>query len=831
MNKTIKKIVALGMGATMLAGTAAMALATDLSDYPSPFVQNGVFGGKIVLGETADTIDTIGALDIATSLQRLATVSVNTGSSSTATVVGGATLASGSSQVYLGSALDAQVDTLTKEDFADLLADGTFEDDDGEETDYEQVLLIGSNPAVVFDTPTSDIEDPALFLDISDDAETQAVYTWKVTFDEAIDFDDDLSRGEKIELFGKEYTVGPKTDGTYLQLLGGSADIFLNGGEEKTVEFNDQTYVLKLVMVDADDDATILVNGEVVTISEGSTKKVGGMDLYVDSASQSSKDSVPDFVKIQVGAKELWLSEGDSVMVGSSKDEIDGTFVDFTGTTGALTQIQISVAADDSDNAQLAIGDKFKDPVFGALELNFAAMPNGPMLDAQADDSSKRKMVSITVADDRALAVNFENNNGKDATLEWAYQGSALADADNNPIVVVEGASLTEDYYTILNSGNYQHFIEITKVDLTNDSTANDDVVFKDVFTGTVYDDVTDKDFGEAGDTTTVTISGQTYTLEVVDHTAETFKIYTADYATNTVVYPYIETVSGKDHKLAFTDRVTLTADVGQIIELPTGTYTVAVENSTEAVGSVDYTFNYTGATSTLAVSVGSTNAGILFVGEEDDTDSDAMNALLLTATDDGSYTELSTPVFTAAVKSNFETFDDTDYKGQLDAFGVYYVQDGSDDDQTVGWFTYPAEQMYAQVFVAPLDAEVVVTGSTSGAVALNPIGLGMAIMDSEATLGSKPYIVVGGPCANSVAAALMGNPVDCAAGFTEGKAMIKLFSSQNAILVAGYSGKDTQGASRVLADYSNPMYALTGTEVEVTTANLQSLSVKTLSN
>ena len=135
-------------------------------------------------------------------------------------------------------------------------------------------------------------------------------------------------------------------------------------------------------------------------------------------------------------------------------------------------------------------------------------------------------------------------------------------------------------------------------------------------------------------------------------------------------------------------------------------------------------------------------------------------------------------------------------------------------------------------MFLLPVNSDVTVTaGATGGAVALNPISVGMAILDSEATLGSKPYIVIGGPCANTVAATLMGNPANCVAGFTEGKATIKLYSSQNALLVAGFSGKDTQGACRVLANYNNPAYALSGSEVEVVTANLQSLSVKTVSS
>ncbi len=41
IKKAIKKIVALGAGATMVGATLLGAMATDLSNYPAPFVQDG----------------------------------------------------------------------------------------------------------------------------------------------------------------------------------------------------------------------------------------------------------------------------------------------------------------------------------------------------------------------------------------------------------------------------------------------------------------------------------------------------------------------------------------------------------------------------------------------------------------------------------------------------------------------------------------------------------------------------------------------------------------------------------------------------------------------
>ncbi|MBT4271884.1 S-layer protein, partial [archaeon] len=108
----------------------------------------------------------------------------------------------------------------------------------------------------------------------------------------------------------------------------------------------------------------------------------------------------------------------------------------------------------------------------------------------------------------------------------------------------------------------------------------------------------------------------------------------------------------------------------------------------------------------------------------------------------------------------------------------------------------------------------------------VNPFSVGLAVLDSEAGSMSKNMIVVGGPCANTVAAELMGNPENCAEGFEAGKAMLKYFdrSGMAALLVAGDQADDTVGAAYVLADYDS--YDLSGDEVEVVVTSLDEITV-----
>ena len=139
---------------------------------------------------------------------------------------------------------------------------------------------------------------------------------------------------------------------------------------------------------------------------------------------------------------------------------------------------------------------------------------------------------------------------------------------------------------------------------------------------------------------------------------------------------------------------------------------------------------------------------------------------------------------------------------------------------------SYPAEQVEALVFVTGGDVQTSTAAGGSG-VRVNPIRVGIAVLDSDVKYDQANMIVVGGPCANSAAAALLKNPVNCGEGFTAGNAIIKYFDTGNnvAILVAGYESQETQGASRVLAQYSD--YMLSGDEVEVTVTSLSQSGIK----
>src|SRR3972149_3652918 len=89
LRKAIRKIAALGIGATMAGATILGAVtAADLSEYPAPFIKDGKFSGVLVIGDKAAAEDVIGVSDIAVSLQFAATKAVKVGAAGTVTPEG-----------------------------------------------------------------------------------------------------------------------------------------------------------------------------------------------------------------------------------------------------------------------------------------------------------------------------------------------------------------------------------------------------------------------------------------------------------------------------------------------------------------------------------------------------------------------------------------------------------------------------------------------------------------------------------------------------------------------------------------------------------------------
>ncbi|MBR9676383.1 S-layer protein [Candidatus Woesearchaeota archaeon] len=141
--------------------------------------------------------------------------------------------------------------------------------------------------------------------------------------------------------------------------------------------------------------------------------------------------------------------------------------------------------------------------------------------------------------------------------------------------------------------------------------------------------------------------------------------------------------------------------------------------------------------------------------------------------------------------------------------------------------FVVPKERVNANLVVGTSATTIAGSSGTVTSDKVNAIGVGLGVLDKDVTVGSQNLIIVGGPCVNTAAAEVMGNPANCADGFSPGKAMLKMFptNGKTALLVAGYGAQDTQGATRVVAQYDK--YDLSGTEASVVVTSLSNIRVE----
>jgi S-layer protein (TIGR01564 family) len=257
--------------------------------------------------------------------------------------------------------------------------------------------------------------------------------------------------------------------------------------------------------------------------------------------------------------------------------------------------------------------------------------------------------------------------------------------------------------------------------------------------------------------------------------------------------------------------------------------------------------FNLTTATSNKLYLDGGYNSITLATGVGANTlnltvDEDATNGVdEATATDfevrlsvdnDGD-ADIRASGFTGTQNTNYDQDQDdggnTEYT--LTQLGTYVVADVDDYNQIEFWMPQDEDDEVSYgVFIAPTGAQTMVSGGGSAVTTqmVNPVAVGAAVLDSDVQLATATtnLVVVGGPCINSVAAELLGNPVVCNEGFEPGKAFIELFDLDNgevAMLVAGYEALETQAASRAVA---TDAAGLQGDAVVLTVTSLNDYSI-----
>ncbi|MBD3203430.1 S-layer protein [Candidatus Woesearchaeota archaeon] len=788
VKKAVRKLIALTAGATIVGATLAGAMAQDLSNYPEPFVEDGVWTDSvIVVGENAETTDVLGAIEIAASLQADAysLQPIETDGATAPTISEGIKIENAGNEFNFNEEI-YDIDTnFGNEDLPEILEDDKYSESKGSnknEVDYEQdIVFNAANGDLYYAKEDSGNEVFGPYIVINDGT---TFYTYTVDIDGYVEYDNSSATNadndwvsSTIELQGNTYTV------TDVSLSSGKLDkIEMMAGE--TVRWLEQDQPLTvgdhtITVVSVDEAETmcgVQVDGEKVWVDVGSTEDFGGLSVgVIDAIAVHSKDYDQDTCEISIGSQEVVLDNGDAVQVGGT--DIDYSTVTFTESTGGrLTQIDVAYYPE--DDIYLAPGETWTDPVFGNFKLQFADVTKDTeeMTLKTSSNSGSFKFMNIE-GDEVELEIVDDDANDKAGwgfDDDWIGDVYTLAGAGTNQAMILndgdycKGTSSAEDCkgieFLVVSSGFEARVFELANIDETGGSGNGPRIKYKDI-----------------------TKSGSTSNWEdhgLIDIGPATVNI-TVNASTNTVQFFEVNLA---------------TSDIIKTSKL-----------------------------ARLKFNQGGNNVSVNITEDDAQTDDNGQQLQIYAKLD--SNDDLQSYVTSAASGDwSGEIEEDSDYTMYATQYGTEMLYDTENtDDITI---SYPEERAYGNVFIAPLSAEV--SGGSSGGTInreiINELPVGIAKLDSEAEGMSKNMIVVGGPCANTIAADLAGNPASCAEGYEPGKAKIKLYdrSGKTALLVAGYSAKDTLGASYVLA--RNDDYDLSGDEVEVVVASLTDISVTSAS-
>ncbi len=831
VKRMVKRLFAVSAGAAMLGATAMGAMAADLNEYPDMFVTDGVFNGVFVVGAAAQAIDNLAMTDIATSMYV-----AGSGSGTTTTVSGDAWMVESGSDVLefsesFGPSTHGVVDFLDDSDL-NALADAELSNSKGTFA-YEQFLYFDN--AVINTTYAEDDEDLTdLFLKVPDNT---LFARYELNFLEAAKSDVDTSENDQLDdfedkritMFGKSYNIVKAVSGSdlitesvTLTLMAGSVSEALQEGETATYNIGGKDYEVALTFTDSSNRAKFTVNGESTPLmDEGDTETLSdgtvlGLSkvLYQDYAGGIHR---ADFF---LGADKLELKDTNITAGGSSNElsfndeTIDGADVEITGAVltehtssadGELEIDKIVVNMTSQDDYYIGAGETLsgqaeveeKGLLFGDWDIRFDGMNSGVGTDMiKLSDSAAEAEYEVT----------FTNIKGDTASLPFTYSasGTNLRLGDKNDNLTLSRLDIHDEQYFILNDDTDQdsvtHIVQYKGAD--DQSKSDPRVDFRILTTGeTVKRPIT---FAKTRASATLQLSGTTYTIQnsttgtlggtatkdwgiEVTGGSETNSSGVYGAATDSVTYynkNYLIGMGGA--KIELTQLYTNTSvgsswrgqypsgsgnvsmnvsliDSDMIDDRATAPYMVANATVTASGGEVDLT-NVAGGTA------------VAFASPDDDDDNSYAWSI------NGAWIKHNSPSGSGTTADNLEI----EWPQQLRSV-MAYVTSGA---VTTGKKRTGNLQQVQVVDATKLDSEV-------------------------SSVTAQNIISVGGPCVNTVSAELMGNPSDCTAGFTPGRAKIKLYENGGnvAMVVAGFSGADTRLAGKVIAHRAAD---LSGMEVEI---------------
>lgn len=819
----ISKVLAVTLAALTAGATMALGIfAAGLGDY----VTTGTVGGfnaltspMIVVGNSVDSTDTIAAADIAAAVAGYATTTVSTGAGANVAVSGGADLSTPDNKLYMGSVLTKARTTLTINDLPSLLAGGSISVA-GTPYTYSEYITMGSGTVNYTAVTVANEMDPVLFVTMnsgSTGANTGPTYNATVVFNKPLNVTNSDVRGQTINLFGKDYTIGSNsnasTTGSILELYGYGATQDVYHAVETKVTVGGTEYTVK-ALINTNQQVLLYVNG----VSDSSWRAtsastvVNGLNIYVKGVGYiSSTDLTQNFAQLSLGSQKLTLTDGSSVTVGTAGTSVDGTLVDIIGSADGISTMTVSVAAADSSKALIKASTAFTDPVYGSFKVAF----NGLTTDLK---DSSRDVITAT-AGTTQTTVSFKDYSGTAKTITWALDSSgviALNASANQAIVVKEGGTVNlNDYFVFAPSqeSEFGHIFRLSQMNGIGGSSPK--FALEDVIKGTS----TTYDLPVSG-SKTIYVDGQAVYAANASSTSMTFNWGTSASASSAgskvTINPLIKLKNGE--YMAFLDNITLTNET--VYELP-GNVSVnltaaMLANNYETVpaGRIKYNFvnttqnalhlnNVTDASGNVIIS---TFPAIIVLQEQDNaTNKDVIGIATTERDTTNHYIGLSEPKYTD-LTSNLQWVSNTYLKTGVDLFGTYVEYSFPASAGQTATIYYPDTQAVATVGVGASPAFAVGGAGTVNAAVKIQSPVAKFASEVSSTAPGADVILVGGPCANSLTAAVLASSnVTCANwAYTTGiiKEVTGAFTDgKKALVVAGTDAADTRNLAKMVME------------------------------
>lgn len=882
--KIVNKMVALGVGLTMVGATVFGASAAMLSDYPAPFVVGGVPASNlaIIVGDAADGSDVVGAVDVIQGLQTSAVVKSASGgvpSAKGVTVEGDAVeIGSTSDLLEINEWIGNVRETLTEVDLL-MLKGGQIVTDEGS-TEYNQYLRFmtdaqnstaNPNPSasVIFAKDERDRVGHYLYWDSGD-----ILFQWELEFEEGLEsevegldptgpYDLVDLEDEDIFMLGQPFVVvdtdlvGNATSHFELtvDLMGGAVSAILGENDKETYVVDGKEYEVEVLVISetsagGEGSVKFRINGEITDeLTDGETDVLAdGTQIGIRDILATGKDIQKSIVQFYIGAYKVSFYDTNVDLVcqaGASTTEVNEENIEDSSVcmrgvqtntltnapeTFELSSIKYNLTAD------AVLGDIYVAPGTGVREQ--LDEPEGmltPFWDIKYEGlmDTGVTIVRLDAAGDDSYGLEFTNQEGIFFDIPYATNENGVfkwGDSDDDLWWTESNATVTnddnfhisdDDFFVVSNcrtnavttyirpalDGNddntcFSHVMRYDTIDTTNNI-----LTFTDLGVGTrevSYDATTLL--------ANLIVAGTTYAI-------------------------YVES----DAALA---NISVDLNGDTVFGCGNESYIGIQGEGLLDLGLQQVTFNVSECT-LLRTTANATIQLITLANEFDEAAGDEIlnvsleprtgNEIGIVANTIGRM-DAATGTFFGTATTGLGLFDleeNEDLEQGISAYGVFLeLFNPSTSDQAEDLtIEYPLSQRGGRVFVTGGVVKTA-TVSTGGSDKVQPIQIGAAKLASEvADVTQFNAVVIGGPCANPIAAQLMGNPEPCWEAVPENKAILKLYEHTNgnvALLVAGRTALNTRQASRVLAGMTG-LAGVSAKEAEVSGTSLTDVTVKAI--